>query len=602
MTKYGQTSVPTVFLVSVLLAGGFFLTGCSATSSLSCSVPAGMRSGEDGNSAERSLSLRALSPAAKKGHITDSSTTAWFTFEPDELSTEVSHDPLRIAVEVIVRTSVPADVMLAPVFTDDLTKHGRIVQTPTARANALVTGVSGTVIIRMQMIPPDNPVKFAGFAVEALRSRHSDKTGTEVGDNTSEIGDNMSYAEITSVSLVRNETGWEIGSASYRAGFGREGGTRAYREKGPVLLDRGEKAIFTFSASGDDIGTPTRPRRSSFTAGLAKFGWRASPVAHTATVYGKQLDDLPTMITPETGTEHLTGIRITPASDLQSDIDTPIPLDPHAIITWPQRAWRNPEREIFSWDRFPSILIFDTVDYAVQSRYFKRLAFFVEKSGYVGRLVNDADIAHLHGFNAHDYRAESLADFFDRAERNEFALNRHELELRDILVSNGIIIAGDDGYYPGTGAVLSFSRESVTYLRYLFMAHEGFHGLYFTDESFRNEMHRFYTDMDTRAVDFLETYFSIVTSLGYDRTDQFLMKNECMAYTLQQPLNRVSDYFSGTIRERFTRYGGSDTLADYIEQNAAEDFVILGRNLETYVFSRWGLSGGRVGLWYSNRD
>lgn len=134
------------------------------------------------------------------------------------------------------------------------------------------------------------------------------------------------------------------------------------------------------------------------------------------------------------------------------------------------------------------------------------------------------------------------------------------------------------------------------------MAHEGFHGLYFTDESFRNEMHRFYTDMDTRAVDFLETYFSIVTSLGYDRTDQFLMENECMAYTLQQPLNRVSDYFSGTIRERLTRYSGSDNLADYIEQNAAEDFVTLGRNLETYVFSRWGLSGGRVGLWYSNRD
>jgi hypothetical protein len=590
MTKHAQHRFFAIIVACVLLAGSFVVSGCRADSALSCSVPP--NPGE--TTRETLLRLRALSPAAKKGHITASGTTAWFVFDREELSSAISRNSSLDAIEVTLRSSVPVDVMLAPVFTGDLTKRGQLVARPAPRANALITGVSGTVTIRMRMILPDNSGNFTGFAVEALRSASSGGRGTELHDKTP-------YADITSVSLLRSETGWETRSDRYWAGFGREGGSRAYGGKGPVLIDRGEQAVFSFSASGEDIGTPLRPRRTAFSAGPVSFGWRFSPIPHSARVYAEQLEELPVHITPEMGTEHLDGLRVS-ASSLRDGVDSPIPLDPNAMITWPQSAWRNPERELFTWDRFPSILIFDTADYDVQSRYFKRLAFFVEKAGYTGQLMDDDAIAHLHGYNAHDYQAEGLAAFFDKAKRERFPLNRHEEELREILVDNGIIIAGDGGYLPGTGAVLSFSRESVSYLRYLFMAHEGFHGLYFTNTPFREEMHRLYTAMDRRAVDFLETYFTVVDSLGYDRSDRFLMENECMAYTLQQPLNRVSDYFSGIIRERFTRYGGSVELADYIEQSAAVDFVALGEDLETYVFTRWGLAGGRVGLWYSNRD
>lgn len=592
MTNKGQTSVPVVVLVCVMLAGSYLLAGCSEISTLSCSVPVGEAGFGDAHGDNTRLKLKALSPAAERGHISSVSTTAWFSFEPEVLSEVLSRDPSLDAIEVTVRTSVPVDVMLAPVFSEDLTKHGRLVSNPQSRPNALVTAVSDVVTIRMQMISPGNSGQFTGFAIEALPSA---SRGTEEGDDAP-------YAEIASISLVRNETGWDVRDSAYWAGFGREGGKRFCFEKAPILLDRNERAEFAFSACGDQTGTPKNPRRSVFSAGSLSFGWRASPDAHVSSVYAEQIEELPALIIPGAGTEHLLGIRVRPFSTLSEGDNTPIPLDPHAIITWPQDAWRNPEREIFSWDRFPSILIFDTADYAVQSRYFKRLAFFVEKAGYTGQLMNDRDIAHLHGYNAHDYRAESLAAFFDLALREGFSLNSHEVELRDILVENGIIVAGDDGYLPGTGAVLSFSRQSVPYLRYLFMAHEGFHGLYFTDESFRQAMHLFYTAMDRRAVDFLETYFSVVDSLGYDRSDRFLMENECMAYTLQQPLNRVAEYFTGVIRERFTRYGGRADLGDYIEQSSAGDFIILGKKLETYVFTRWGLSGGRVGLWYSNRD
>ena len=82
-----------------------------------------------------------------------------------------------------------------------------------------------------------------------------------------------------------------------------------------------------------------------------------------------------------------------------------------AVLLYDPEHWRQPDYELFSWTRFPGILIMDTASYAVQSRFFKRLAFYVEKRGYRGRLIPEEEFAGLHGFNAHDYRAEDLARF-----------------------------------------------------------------------------------------------------------------------------------------------------------------------------------------------
>jgi hypothetical protein len=46
----------------------------------------------------------------------------------------------------------------------------------------------------------------------------------------------------------------------------------------------------------------------------------------------------------------------------------PIKADPCLVIEWPQKNWRNRNYEIFRWDSFPSLLIFDFADYAVQDR------------------------------------------------------------------------------------------------------------------------------------------------------------------------------------------------------------------------------------------
>lgn len=282
-------------------------------------------------------------------------------------------------------------------------------------------------------------------------------------------------------------------------------------------------------------------------------------------------------------------------------LSKPIPADPASILDYRQELWRNQDYEVFQWDRFPEILIFDTQSYEVQDRLFKRLAFYVEKAGYRGRLASDAEIAPLHGWNAHDYRSKDLADFFNTAETTKFELNDKELQLRDILIGHGIIQKSPDGkkgyYIPGKGAIISISRESDTYLRRLFMVHEAFHGLFFIDPDFQAFALDRWTHLDPVAQTFLLAYFK---NRGYDTGDTYLMKNELMAYCLQQPVSGASLYFGKTLPERlfaFPQYRNSIPEKD--DKSAtwptlATIFTAEARAFSNYVAQRYGLEAGRV--------
>ncbi|MDR0706367.1 MAG: hypothetical protein LBF60_00640, partial [Treponema sp.] len=152
----------------------------------------------------------------------------------------------------------------------------------------------------------------------------------------------------------------------------------------------------------------------------------------------------------------------------------PIPADPGIILAYRQGEWRDSRYEVFQWQGFPSLLIFDTANYRVQDNLFRRLAFFVEKAGYRGRLVPDQELEGQHGWNAHDYRAEDLAAFFERAETTHFPLLKEELELKEILFANGILKwETNEKIRAGSGAIISLSRDSSDVLRKQFMAHEG---------------------------------------------------------------------------------------------------------------------------------
>ncbi len=174
----------------------------------------------------------------------------------------------------------------------------------------------------------------------------------------------------------------------------------------------------------------------------------------------------------------------------------------------------------YRWSDFPGILIFDTADYHIQSLLFKRLAFFVEKRGFSGRILENESLENLHGWNAHDYRAEDLADFYNTAEDRQIVLNSYEIELRGILIEEGILALEDNTVVPRSGGLLSVSRESTPYLRELFLAHEGYHGIFFASPEFEKFAMDLYKNIDPQAENFWKIFLAWK---GYDIYNDYLI-------------------------------------------------------------------------------
>ncbi|WP_407424967.1 hypothetical protein [Treponema sp.] len=280
----------------------------------------------------------------------------------------------------------------------------------------------------------------------------------------------------------------------------------------------------------------------------------------------------------------------------KKNVLTPIKVDPGLIIKWSRNNWRGTDYELFEWDRFPGVLFFDISTYDVQDDFFRRLAFFVEKAGYKGRLLTDSELKGKHAYNAHDYKAADLARFFEKAGTENFPLNEKELLLKEILVKNGLLkINYDGGIEAGEGAVISISQESSIDLRTTFVAHEGWHGIFFIDEDFRNTVASIYYTIDSRTLAYLRRYFQVTPSLNYDVNDDYLMKNEFMAYMIQRPVSATAGYFVELAKRPHSQELAKNE-ADYIIQTNGSGFESASALLDEYVNDRWNLNAGRVWL------
>ena len=105
-----------------------------------------------------------------------------------------------------------------------------------------------------------------------------------------------------------------------------------------------------------------------------------------------------------------------------ADINAPIPADLATVLSSGTRGvpGAGTSSRLFSWSAYPDIIVFDTADYETQAmtRLFKRLAFFVEKRGFRGRLLQaDEELARSPRVERHNYRPEGrLSAFFTQAE------------------------------------------------------------------------------------------------------------------------------------------------------------------------------------------
>ena len=268
----------------------------------------------------------------------------------------------------------------------------------------------------------------------------------------------------------------------------------------------------------------------------------------------------------------------------------PLPADIGHIIfsDFPDdEVWR-----IYSWNLDPEVLIFDTADYETQSRFFKRLAFFVEKPGYVGRLVPDEELEGKHGWNAHDYKPDDLAAFFTLARQENFPLHDEENELREILLDRQIITEKDGRFEEGAGAVLSVSRQTEASWRYRFLTHECLHGLFFTNKDYQSEMFAAFKELAPEEIDFWK---HLLDYRHYDVSNEYLLVNEFMAYSLQQPEEEIDEYFKGFLYRRMVAARPYESgFIDTFEQNFGNSFRTTVSNLEKILYNHTGRIAGHL--------
>ena len=273
----------------------------------------------------------------------------------------------------------------------------------------------------------------------------------------------------------------------------------------------------------------------------------------------------------------------------------PVRTDPGLILNYNKSAWRTLDYEIFEWDRFERILFFDTRNYNIQDNFFKRMAYFVEKEGYKGTLLTNEQLQGKHGYNAHDYSAASMANFFNKALQENFTLNKEEEILKRILLENDLIEFDGTVFIPNEGGIVSISQESAPYLRSTFLAHEGWHTLFFKDEEFRNFTSAVYYTMDQTSIQFLKDYFKSQPGLGYDQNDDYLMHNEFMAYIMQQNIKEVSKYFVH-LANRGSVIKYTPKLAAYVRKTEGKTFEDAALALNDFVFDKYQIIGGNVTL------
>ncbi|MBN2651538.1 MAG: hypothetical protein JXR63_04080 [Spirochaetales bacterium] len=254
----------------------------------------------------------------------------------------------------------------------------------------------------------------------------------------------------------------------------------------------------------------------------------------------------------------------------------------------------NPLFNLYRWDINTAFLVFDFIDYKVQARFLKRLAFFVEKPGYRGTLPENSAIERLHGWNAHDYRAYDLAAFFTKAKKEKFELNPEEYELLDILLENKILVAKRDEYKPLSGGFISISRQSSQWLRKIFLDHEGYHALFFDDPELREFCESTWDDIvaDERK----EIWKSFFDFKQYDyNKNKYLLVNEFFAYSLQSSAREFESYVKlNMLRGIVRKY--PDEEARYIEiiSDNLNGFVSDAKLLEEFVEKRYNLIGGNL--------
>jgi hypothetical protein len=332
------------------------------------------------------------------------------------------------------------------------------------------------------------------------------------------------------------------------------------------------------------------------------FDFYPKALEHRPLVFnGERWGSLPEEITIEAGESFeplAVQVEFRPDDTPQPAPLTPLRADLGTMLYYPRSAWRQDDYELFTFNLYPRLLYLISGNFAVQSRFLKRLAFFTEKPGFTGTLAADEDIAHLRDWFAHDYRAGDMARFFDLARRQRFPLNDSELLLKDILLARGIIRETEEGIAEGEGALIALSVESRQRLP-VYYVHETVHGLEFTMPELGRLFGNFFASLSPQEQDFIRS--ALIYREYNVLNDRRLLASETAAYLLQQRPEETDQYFREYIRPWYEASrreaagtAGSDAVLEYLDKDPG----IFGRRSAALQKEFQALTGLRAEIFY----
>lgn len=230
----------------------------------------------------------------------------------------------------------------------------------------------------------------------------------------------------------------------------------------------------------------------------------------------------------------------------------------------------------------PAVMVLEFPNLAEQGAAMNRIAALVEKAGAPrDRVLSDTELHQLitaAGDNAetfyqgHDYVAEQIARFFTMAEQQGQPVNVYEAKLRQLLLDKKVI-SRDGKQYTAQGlqAIVTFTapqpddprtpqNEAVDErLRESVLMHEISHGLYFTNQKYREHCWRFWRERISD--DERNRFRRLLARMNYDPGNEDLLVNEMQALLMHTPDTRafgasalgISDKQLADLRARFRK-------------------------------------------------
>lgn len=243
-----------------------------------------------------------------------------------------------------------------------------------------------------------------------------------------------------------------------------------------------------------------------------------------------------------------------------NSVPSPIKADAKTIFASNPDAWRQKPYEIYRLNIGNNVIVIKFNSYAEQRKFFFRLTYFSNQNNDEHYIQPASYYDGMHSYNANDYSAEELADFFNQLLKQNMNPELNEAVLLNMALSYKIIKKTNSGYLPLSGAIISFSMETEIKQRKRYLIHETMHGLFYTVPKLREAIFSIIEKLTPKEKYFWYLFLKHKGELdsrpglaGYNINNTYLVVNEIFAHVMQSELEDLDDYFFNTYIPRMIK-------------------------------------------------